>query len=166
MRGTHSIVVLMAEDDSEDRMLVQEAWEESRGPGKLLFVTDGEDLMDYLLGHGEYSDRVQHPMPDLILLDLNMPKKDGREALRDIKVNADLMRIPVVVLTSSNAEEDVLRSYELGANSYITKPATFGKLVDVMKLLGDYWLGMVELPTVIHASKNDGIVGGEKGRRP
>jgi len=154
VKDRRSIVVLMADDDAEDRMLVLDAWEESRCANELAFVADGQQLMDYLNGVGPYADREAHPMPDLILLDLNMPKKDGREALREIKANPDIMRIPVVVLTSSKAEEDILRSYDLGVNSYITKPVTFTKLVDAISLLGHYWLDIVELPTVLHHSQN------------
>jgi len=143
MRARKSITVLCAEDDPEDRMLIEEAWAESRLLNDLFFVEDGEDLMDYLYRRGAYSER---PRPDLILLDLNMPRKDGREALQEIKTHADLRRIPVVVLTTSKAEEDLIRTYDLGVNSFITKPVTFEGLVEVIKALGKYWLEIVELP--------------------
>ena len=109
-------------------------------------VGDGEELMEYLQHQGKYSDPADSPSPGLILLDLNMPKKDGREALREIKASSDLRRIPVVVLTTSKAEEDILRSYDLGASSYITKPVTFERLVETVKQLERYWFALVELP--------------------
>lgn len=140
------IVILMADDDADDRMLTRDALEESRLANELRFVADGEELLDYLLHRGRYSDPDGSPRPGVILLDLNMPRKDGREALREIKADPELRRIPVVILTTSKAEEDIFRSYDLGANSYITKPVTFESLVDVMRGLGRYWLEIVELP--------------------
>jgi CheY-like chemotaxis protein len=140
------ITILMAEDDAEDRMLVEDAWEESRLANPLRFVKDGEELMDYLHHRGDYADPSDAPRPGLILLDLNMPRKDGREALQEIKADPSLRRIPVIVLTSSKAEEDIVRSYELGVCSYITKPVTFEKLVEVTKTLGKYWFEIVEIP--------------------
>jgi CheY-like chemotaxis protein len=127
-------------------MLAQEALEECRLANDLRFVKDGEQLMDYLFRRGDYADPDSAPRPGLILLDLNMPRKDGREALREIKAEAEFRQIPVVVLTTSKAEEDVYRSYDLGASSYITKPVTFDSLVEVMKALGRYWFEIVELP--------------------
>lgn len=140
------ITILMADDDEDDRMLAKEALEECRLANDLHFVPDGEALMDYLCQRGKYSDLAHSPRPGLILLDLNMPRKDGREALTEIKANPDLRHIPIVVLTTSKAEEDIYRSYDLGANSYITKPVTFDSLVEVMKALGRYWFEIVELP--------------------
>lgn len=140
------IVILMADDDQEDCLLVRDALEESRLANELHFVHDGEELLRYLRRQGEYADIANSPRPGLILLDLNMPRKDGREALADIKADPALRRIPVVVLTSSKAEEDVLRTYDLGVNSYVTKPVTFASLVDVMKAIGRYWFEIVELP--------------------
>lgn len=145
-KTSRPIAILMAEDDAEDRMLTKEALEEARLANDLRFVKDGEELLDYLHRRGEYADAGQAPVPGLILLDLNMPKKDGREALEEMKADPTLRRIPVVVLTSSKAEEDILQSYDLGVSSYITKPVTFDALVDVMKTLGKYWLEIVELP--------------------
>ena len=142
---SRSITILMAEDDAEDRMLVKEAWEENRLNNDLRCVEDGEELMDYLLRRGKYSDPASSPRPGLVLLDLNMPKKDGREALKEIKADPALRSIPVVVLTSSPAEEDLVRSYDLGANSYIAKPVAFDKLVTAIKCLGTYWFEVVEL---------------------
>lgn len=140
------LTILMADDDEDDRLLAKEAMVESRVLNSLKFVEDGVELIAYLRGEGKYSDRAEYPMPGLILLDLNMPKKDGREALQDIKADADLRRIPVVILTTSKAEEDMLRGYDLGAASYITKPVTFDALVDLMGALGRYWVEIVELP--------------------
>lgn len=140
------LTILMADDDEDDRLLAKEAMVESRVLNSLRFVEDGVELIAYLRGEGKYSDRSEYPMPGLILLDLNMPKKDGREALRDIKADADLRRIPVVILTTSKAEEDMVRGYDLGAASYITKPVTFEALVDLMGALGRYWVEIVELP--------------------
>jgi CheY-like chemotaxis protein len=136
----------MADDDPEDQMLVREAWKESRLANDLRFVSDGEHLMDYLYRRGEYGDPGSSPRPGLILLDLNMPKKDGREALEEIKADPDLMRIPIVVLTSSKADEDIVSSYNLGVSGFITKPVTFDGLVRIMKALGKYWIEIVELP--------------------
>ena len=144
-RGT-PIKILMAEDDPDDRMLAKEALEESRLANRLEFVEDGEELVDYLQRRGKYADLNGSPLPGLILLDLNMPRKDGREALREIKADSCLRRIPVVVLTTSKAEEDVCRTYDLGVNSYITKPVTFDGMVEIMKTLGKYWFEIVELP--------------------
>lgn len=141
-----SIVILMADDDSDDRLLAQEALAESRLLNTLHFVVDGEELMDYLLHRGKYTDLESAPRPGIILLDLNMPKKDGREALKEIKSHPDLKRIPIVILSTSKAEEDVLRSYDFGASSYITKPVTFEELVRILVILGEYWFEIVNLP--------------------
>ncbi len=141
------ITILMADDDEEDRMLTKEAWETNRSANDFRFVVDGEELMEYLKRRGKYADPADSPCPGLILLDLHMPKKDGREALQEIKAAPQLRRIPVVVLTTSKAEEDVLRSYDLGANSYITKPVTFAGLVRIAKELRKYWFELVELPS-------------------
>jgi CheY-like chemotaxis protein len=140
------IVILMADDDADDRMLTKDALTESRVLNDLRFVEDGEELLDYLKGRGAYTDRENYPRPGLILLDLNMPKKDGREALKEIKADPDLRRIPIVVMTTSKAEEDIYRSYDLGASSFITKPVTFDRLVELMKTMGQYWVEFVELP--------------------
>ncbi|MDX2213450.1 MAG: response regulator [Oculatellaceae cyanobacterium bins.114] len=141
-----SIVILMADDDEDDRMLASEALAECRLMNNLYFVTDGEELMDYLHQQGRYAQPGSAPRPGLILLDLNMPRKDGREALKEIKASPELRHIPIVVLTTSKTEEDIYRSYNLGASSYITKPVTFESLVDVMKAIGQYWFEIVELP--------------------
>jgi CheY-like chemotaxis protein len=141
-----SLTVLVADDDEDDRGFIRKAWDKSRVANDLRFVEDGEELTEYLYHTGRYSDPASAPRPALILLDLNMPKKDGREALREIKADPELRRIPVIVLTTSKADEDILRSYDLGANSYITKPVTFGALVDVLQVLGKYWIEIVDLP--------------------
>ncbi|MBV9468559.1 MAG: response regulator [Abitibacteriaceae bacterium] len=140
------ITILMADDDADDRMLAEEALQESRLANNLYCVTDGEELMDFLHHRGEYADPSKSPRPGLILLDLNMPRKDGREALKEIKADPSLRRIPVVILTTSQAEEDIYRTYDLGANSFITKPVTFAGLVEIMRGIGKYWIEIVELP--------------------
>lgn len=141
------MTILMAEDDPEDRMLATEGFEESKLVNDLRFVKDGEELMDYLYRRGEYSEPENAPRPGLILLDLNMPRKDGREALEEIKADPNLRSIPVIVLTVSKVEEDIMRSYDSGANSYISKPVTFVGLVEVLRSLSVCWLEIVELPT-------------------
>ncbi|PRY12262.1 response regulator receiver domain-containing protein [Pontibacter ummariensis] len=140
------IVILVADDDAEDRMLVKDALDESRLTNQVQFVENGEELLDYLHNRNSYADKEKYPTPGLILLDLNMPKKDGREALKEIKSDEHLRVIPVVVLTTSKAEEDILKTYDLGVSSFIAKPVTFGALVDVMKTLSKYWFEIVELP--------------------
>jgi CheY-like chemotaxis protein len=140
------ITILMADDDEEDLQMTQEALQESRLGNDLRFAFDGEELMDYLLRRGQYTDPADSPRPGIILLDLNMPKKDGREALAEIKANPDLRNIPVIVLTTSRAEEDIFRTYDLGVSSFITKPVTFDGLVSAMKVLAEYWFEIVELP--------------------
>lgn len=140
------IVILLVDDDEEDLQMTQEALRESRLGNDLRTTRDGEELMDYLLRRGRYADPADSPMPGLILLDLNMPKKDGREALAEIKANPDLRQIPVIVLTTSKVEEDIFRSYDLGVNSFITKPVTFAGLAEAMKVLSQYWFEIVELP--------------------
>ncbi len=141
------ITILMADDDADDRQMTKEAFEESRLANDLRFVEDGEELMDYLCRRGKFSDPATSPRPGLILLDLNMPKMDGREALREIKNDPKLKSIRVVVMTTSKAEEDIERIYELSAASYITKPVTFTGLAEVIRTLGKYWLEIVELPS-------------------
>jgi CheY-like chemotaxis protein len=145
-RGSRQGCILIAEDDPEDRMLTQDALDESLFASRFHFVEDGEELMDFLFNRHRYIDPEEYPRPALILLDLNMPRKDGREALQEIKADPKLRRIPVVVLTTSKAEEDVLRTYNLGVNSFITKPVTYEGLVDVMNTLSKYWFEIVELP--------------------
>jgi CheY-like chemotaxis protein len=140
------ITILLVDDDDEDLQMTKEALRESRLGNDLRTAQDGEELMDYLLRRGHYSDAAESPKPGLILLDLNMPKKDGREALAEIKANPDLRKIPVIVLTTSKAEEDIFRTYDLGVNSFITKPVTFSGLVEAMRVVSQYWFEIVELP--------------------
>jgi CheY-like chemotaxis protein len=140
------ITILIADDDPDDRELTRDALHECRLANDVHFVEDGEELMDYLNRRGDYQKMAGAPLPGLILLDLNMPRKDGREALKEIKENPDFRRIPIVVLTTSKADEDILRTYDLGVNSYVTKPVTFESLVETIKVLGKYWFEIVELP--------------------
>jgi len=146
MSKPKSIIILIADDDAEDRMLVKDALEESKLINNIKFVENGEELLDYLHNKGKFADKNQNPTPGLILLDLNMPKKDGREALKEIKEDPILKVIPVVVLTTSKAEEDILKTYNLGVSSFITKPVTFTALVKIMETLSKYWFEIVELP--------------------
>lgn len=139
------VVILMADDDDDDFMLTQKALKESKLLNTLVRVKDGEELTDYLLKKGEYESK-ETLRPGIILLDLNMPRKDGREALKEIKEHENLRNIPVVVFTTSKAEEDIYRTYQLGVNSFITKPVTFANLLEVIKSLGRYWFEIVELP--------------------
>jgi CheY-like chemotaxis protein len=141
------ITILMADDDHDDCLLTREALQEAQLSSELVSVGDGEELLQYLRREGRYEDPALSPRPGLILLDLNMPRKDGREALREIKADPQLRSIPVVVMTTSQAEQDILQSYGLGAASYITKPVRFEALVEVMRMLGRYWLEVVELPS-------------------
>lgn len=143
-----SVVILIAEDDPEDRMLTMDALEESKLVNKVNFVENGEELLDYLENKGKFQDQQLYPRPGLILLDLNMPKMDGREALKEIKSREEFRRIPIIILTTSKAQADVVRSYNLGVNSFIAKPVTFTALVEIMTTLGKYWLEIVELPPV------------------
>ena len=139
-------IILMADDDEEDILLVREAFEKSKLLNDLYAVVDGVELMDYLRHTGPYSDPASAPRPDVILLDLNMPKKDGREALKEIKADPDLKDIPVIVLTSSKGQADILKTYELGGNSFVTKPVTFQSMCEVIAKLGEYWFQIVKLP--------------------
>jgi CheY-like chemotaxis protein len=145
-KNAKPVVFLMADDDADDRLLIREAFEESLLSNSIYFVEDGVELMDYLRHQAGFSNPVEAPTPDLILLDLNMPRKDGREALAEIKSDPLLRYIPVVVLTTSKAEEDIMRSYDIGAASYITKPVTFDGLVEAIRGLGQYWVQIVRLP--------------------
>jgi two-component system, response regulator len=147
MQDCRSIRIIVADDDPDDRMFMREALEEIRLANDLKFVVDGEDLMDLLLGRGVYAGEPSRQLPGLILLDLNMPRKDGREALKEIKADPTLRHIPVVVLTTSKAEEDIFRTYDLGVSSFITKPVNFDGLIDVLTAIGKYWFEIVELPT-------------------
>lgn len=140
------IIILMADDDEEDRMLAEDAMEEARLKNEIHFVEDGEELLQYLKREEPFTHLKGKPLPGLILLDLNMPRKDGREALTELKSDPRFRHIPVVVLTTSKAEADIVKTYDLGVNSFITKPVTFEGLVNVMQMLGNYWLSIVALP--------------------
>lgn len=147
METSRPITILLADDDPDDRMLAKDAFEESRLRNTFEMVEDGEELMEYLQQKGRYSGDKARPLPGLILLDLNMPRMDGREALKAIKSCPELRRIPVVVLTTSKADEDIIRTYDLGVNSFVVKPVTFEGLVNVIKTVGQYWFEVVQLPT-------------------
>jgi CheY-like chemotaxis protein len=145
--GRTSLTILMADDDEDDRVMTAAALKRSRLINDVRFVVDGDDLMHYLRGEGVYAaGGIPAPRPGLILLDLNMPKKDGREALAEIKGDGALRQIPVVVLTTSKGEEDIVRTYDLGVNSFVSKPVTFEELARVMQTLACYWFEIVELP--------------------
>jgi CheY-like chemotaxis protein len=149
MQDRHKIpiTILICDDDEDDRMLTQQALENAHVSNRIRFVEDGEQLLDYLYQRGDFAGETgKAPRPGLILLDLNMPKMGGREALKVIKQDESLRDIPVVVLSTSRLDEDITRSYQLGVNSFITKPVTFSGLVEAMNVLGRYWLEIVELP--------------------
>lgn len=141
-----SLCILLADDDPDDRLLTRRALKKSRLANRIEAVEDGEELMEYLHRRGKYEDPSISPRPGLILLDLNMPRKDGREALQEIKSDSVLRRIPVVVLTTSEAEQDILRSYDLGVNAFVTKPVTFEGLATAIQKLGEFWFEIVKLP--------------------
>ena len=140
------ITIVWAEDDQDDCLLAKDACEQCNLPHNLIFVEDGEQLMDYLFNRGKYEDKTSYPRPGLILLDLNMPRKDGREALKEIKQYEEFRRIPIVIMTTSSSEEDIAHAYELGASAYITKPVTFESFVEMMRNLIQYWFELVTLP--------------------
>ena len=146
MLNAKPITILMADDDPEDRQLTKEAFDENRLKNDLRFVENGEQLLDYLNRRGKYEDPESSPRPGLILLDLNMPRMDGREALQEIKADPRFKSIRVVVMTTSQADEDIAHTYNLSAASYITKPVTFEGLLEVIRVLGKYWLEIVQLP--------------------
>jgi CheY-like chemotaxis protein len=148
-RNKIPITILICDDDEDDRMLTAQALEDAHVSNDIRFVADGEQLLDYLFQRGEYAEQTgTAPRPGLILLDLNMPNMDGREALKLIKGDESLRDIPIVVLSTSGLEQDIVKSYQLGVNSFITKPVTFSGLVAAMNILGRYWLEIVELPPV------------------
>ncbi len=146
MSRNDTVRILIADDDEDDLMLIADAFEESRLKNPIDFVKDGEELMLYLRKEGPYADTDDIPLPGIILLDLNMPKKDGRTALKEIREDPKLRNIPIVVLTTSKSEEDILKTYDLGVNSFITKPVAFDRLVDVVKVLRQYWIEIVAIP--------------------
>lgn len=138
------IQVLLVEDDPGDVLMTQEAFKDYKIANKLDVVTNGEDAIAYLRRTGDFADA---PVPDLVLLDLNLPRRDGREVLRDVKSDAELRRIPIVVLTTSDAEEDVLASYSLHANAYVRKPVDFEQFVAAVRAIDDFFISVVKLPT-------------------
>ena len=140
------ITILVADDDPDDRLLIQDAFDENRVSNPIAFVKDGEELMEYLHHRGAYEHLRNAPLPGIILLDLNMPRKDGRTVLNELKADKVLQRIPVVVLTTSSADEDILGTYDLGVRSFITKPTTFEALGEMVKTLTHYWFEIVTLP--------------------
>ena len=146
-RTKKSLLILLADDDADGRVLAREALRESKLNVELSTVENGEELLNYLLHKNLYADKIKFPDPDIILLDLNMPRIDGRQALHEIKTNTQLKHIPVVMLTTSTAAEDIAHTYKLGVNSYIAKPINFHSLVNVMKTLCNYWFDVVELPS-------------------
>lgn len=143
---SNPISILIADDDPDDRMMMAEAFAENRIANHIDFVEDGEELMNFLSCKGKFDDRCPDHLPGLILLDLNMPKKDGREALKELKAHQHLCRIPIVVLTTSRAEEDIVKTYGLGVSSFVTKPLTFEGLVDAVAVICQYWIQIVALP--------------------
>jgi two-component system, response regulator len=146
MNNKKSIVILIADDDPDDRLMTKEALEENFLANELRFVEDGVELLNYLRREGKYENPADSPRPGIILLDLNMPKVDGREALKIIKSDPALKSIPVIVLTTSKADQDILNSYDLGVNCFISKPVSFSEFVEVTRRLGSYWFEIVQLP--------------------
>lgn len=141
-----TVTFLIADDDPDDQLLIKESLEEARLANPLYFVKDGVELLDYLQRKNQFANLVGNPLPGLILLDLNMPRKSGIEALQEIKTDQELRQIPIVIFTTSKAEEDIIRTYNLGVNSFISKPVSFQAFVDVVRTLTKYWFEIVELP--------------------
>jgi CheY-like chemotaxis protein len=147
MTAARAVTILIADDDPEDRMLARDALNESKLGNAVQFVEDGQELLDYVRRQGRFADPALSPTPGIILVDLNMPRVDGRAAIQALKADSALCHIPVIVLTTSSAQEDIFRSYALGVSSYITKPESFDALVRVMRGFGQYWFEIVELPS-------------------
>ena len=143
------ITILLVEDSPTDAKITQKALERGRVKNKLFHVSDGAEAIDFLFHQGAYADPEQAPRPDLILLDLHLPKMDGKEVLSEIKANADLRSIPVIMLTTSQREEDIAKTYELGVNSYITKPVEFEDFLKVVLAISEYWLVISKLPKAV-----------------
>ena len=144
--GAKRVVILLADDDPGDQELTRRALQDDVVRSELHIVGDGEELLDYLFRRGKYDQTESSPRPDLILLDLNMPKMNGREALQVLKQDPDLSLIPIVVLTTSQQETDIVRSYDLGCSSYIQKPVDIDQFIEVVRMLGNYWFDIVTLP--------------------
>jgi CheY-like chemotaxis protein len=148
IKSAGKISILIADDDPDDRELIRAAFDENSIKHRINFVENGEELLRYLNRSGHYADETLHPFPQIILLDLNMPKKDGREALRELKADNIFKSIPVIILTTSMEQKDIVKSYELGVNSFIIKPVTYSGLVEFTRVLGKYWFEIAELPNV------------------
>ena len=148
LKEHNGVIILVADDDLDDQFMIQESFKEAGLTNPLHFVNDGEEVVAYLKRQGEYSKFTGLPLPRLIFLDLNMPRMDGREVLKALKSHPEWRRIPVIVFTTSHTEEDIIRTYDLGVNSYITKPVTFEGLVKIIDTIIQYWLEIVELPVV------------------
>jgi CheY-like chemotaxis protein len=146
IRNNSPVRIVVADDDADDRMMIKDAFEESKLSNPVDFVEDGVQLLEYLRRQGPYQHLADQPFPGFILLDLNMPRKDGRTVLKEIKSDPILHRIPIIILTTSKAEEDIIKTYNLGVNSFICKPVSFDKLVDIVKTVGHYWIEIVALP--------------------
>jgi CheY-like chemotaxis protein len=146
IRSNFPVRIVVADDDADDRMMIKDAFDESKLGNPIDFVEDGIQLLEYLRREGAYTNLAGKPYPGFILLDLNMPRKDGRTVLKEIKSDPVLHRIPVIILTTSKAEEDIIKTYNLGVNSFICKPVSFDKLVDIVKTVGHYWIEIVALP--------------------
>lgn len=154
MNQKKSIVILVADDDADDRMMTQEALEENNIINQIKFVEDGVDLINYLRRNGKFNDTIAFPRPELILLDLNMPKVDGREALKIIKSDADLCKIPIIVLTTSKSDVDIVKSYNLDVNYFLPKPVTFTNFIEVIRTIGQYWFEIVQYNNQIGNNKS------------
>lgn len=146
MKNDKQVIVVVADDDEDDRLMTREAFQESGLANKVLFVQDGVELMDYMYRRGKFADPESSPRPGLILLDLNMPRMDGHEALKLLKSDEALRPIPVTIFTTSKAQEDIVRTYGLGSNCFVTKPVSFTGLVDTIRQLGNFWFDLVEIP--------------------
>ena len=146
VRNLVPVRIVVADDDADDRMMIKDAFEVSKLANEIDFVEDGVQLLEYLRREGKWSKLAGEPYPGFILLDLNMPRKDGRTVLKEIRNDPILHRIPIVILTTSKAEEDIIKTYNLGVNSFICKPVSFDKLVEIVKTVGHYWIEIVQLP--------------------
>jgi CheY-like chemotaxis protein len=146
IRSNIPVRIVVADDDADDRMMIKDAFDESKLSNPVDFVEDGVQLLEYLRREGPYQNLAGKPYPGFILLDLNMPRKDGRTVLKEIKSDPVLHRIPIIILTTSKAEEDIIKTYNLGVNSFICKPVSFDKLVDIVRTVGHYWIEIVALP--------------------
>ncbi|MEM9059640.1 MAG: response regulator [Pseudomonadota bacterium] len=157
MKNNIAGTILIADDDADDRMLIEDAFIENHIVNPLMFVEDGEQLLQFLCREGEFESLKAEPLPALIILDLNMPKIDGRAALDAIKNNKELRIIPVIVMTTSKAEEDIFRTYDLGVNSFISKPISFDELVEIVSAIGKYWTQVVALPSRLNLPLTDRV---------